>query len=285
MAKQVTQWRKQGRTVASGDYDGATIDYDSSTQRYAGNGETPASVIKRATSWDKRLKNATRFIKNPASNENDRIFNDDKAYNGGCGIRIYVYAPATTNSVEIDNLVINGIVYDYDDTVLYAGSLCTYNFASFSLGASSVATGLNASDLANTGGLTTFNTANGLGYPNEPVLTIAPKSGATTPSTAVSTGSFFDLLIYPQVGYKLSLTSIDLQAARGGGATPRGFVVRTTTDNYASSQYEQVLSTQRPTFTSYSNALAGSGLALNYDGIVVGEPHSTDKKPTAWSKQ
>lgn len=81
MAKQTTRWRKQGRTTPTADYDGATIDYDSGTQKYAGNGETPVSVIKQRTSWIKRVKNVTRFIKNPASDANDEAFDTARAYN------------------------------------------------------------------------------------------------------------------------------------------------------------------------------------------------------------
>ena len=64
MAKQLTQWRKKGRTSPSVNYNDPTVDFDSSTTRYADNGETPASVIKQHTSWEKRTKQPTRFIIN-----------------------------------------------------------------------------------------------------------------------------------------------------------------------------------------------------------------------------
>lgn len=80
MAKQTTSWRKKGRTTATGDYDGGTTDYDSGTQKYAGNGETPNSVIKQPSLWSKATKLATRFIKNPASDANDQIFDTSRIY-------------------------------------------------------------------------------------------------------------------------------------------------------------------------------------------------------------
>lgn len=80
MTKQLSSWRKKGRTTATADYDGSTIDYDSGTQKYAGNGETPNSVIKQASVWSKAAKLASRFIKNPASDTNDQIFDTSRIY-------------------------------------------------------------------------------------------------------------------------------------------------------------------------------------------------------------
>lgn len=81
MAKQLTNWRKKGRTAATVDYDAPTVDFDSATTPYAGNGETPASVIKQASSWAKRAKQLTRFIINPASDTNEYLYNSSLAYN------------------------------------------------------------------------------------------------------------------------------------------------------------------------------------------------------------
>lgn len=80
MAKRLTTWRKKGRSAATADYDGATIDYDSATQKYAGNGETHTSVIKKLTSWSNRAKSATRFIKNTASDANEQVYDTGRAY-------------------------------------------------------------------------------------------------------------------------------------------------------------------------------------------------------------
>lgn len=81
MAKQLTQWRKKGRTAPTVNYDDATVDFDSATTPYAGNGETPASIIKQTTSWSKRVKQLTRFIINPASDTNQYLYNSTAAYN------------------------------------------------------------------------------------------------------------------------------------------------------------------------------------------------------------
>lgn len=80
MAKQLTSWRKKGRTAATVDYDAPTVDFDSATTPYAGNGETPASVIKQTTSWSNRVKQLTRFIINPLAYANDAIYDSARAY-------------------------------------------------------------------------------------------------------------------------------------------------------------------------------------------------------------
>lgn len=81
MSKITTAWRRKGRSAPTIDYDDATVDFDSATTPYAGNGETPASVIKQRTSWGKRVKQLTRFIINPASDTNQYLYNSTAAYN------------------------------------------------------------------------------------------------------------------------------------------------------------------------------------------------------------
>lgn len=81
MAKQLTSWRKKGRTTPTVDYDSPTVDYDGATTPYAGNGETPASVIKQRTGWSNRVKQLTSFIINPASDTNQYAYNSSALYN------------------------------------------------------------------------------------------------------------------------------------------------------------------------------------------------------------
>lgn len=81
MAKQLTSWRKKGRTAPTVDFDDATVDYDGSTTPYAGNGETPNSVIKTRSDWRNRVKALTHFIINPAADTNEYLYNSSLAYN------------------------------------------------------------------------------------------------------------------------------------------------------------------------------------------------------------
>lgn len=92
MSKQSTSWRKKGRTAASVDYDAPTVDFDGATTPYAGNGETPASVIKQRTSWGKRAKNLAHFLVNPASVVNYVQYNSTALYNSS----------ATYNGLAVD---------------------------------------------------------------------------------------------------------------------------------------------------------------------------------------
>lgn len=80
MTKQITQWRKKGRTAATVDFDSSTTDYDDPTTPYAGNGETPASVIKQRTSWGNRAKQLTRFVVNTLADANRAVFDADETY-------------------------------------------------------------------------------------------------------------------------------------------------------------------------------------------------------------
>lgn len=80
MSKQTTTWRKKGRTPATVDYDDPTKDYDGATVPYAGNGETPESVIKVSSDWRNRVKAITHFILNPASIANDAIYDTTRIY-------------------------------------------------------------------------------------------------------------------------------------------------------------------------------------------------------------
>lgn len=81
MAKQLTNWRKKGRSAPTVDYDDPTVDFDSATTPYAGNGETPASVIKQRSGWRNRAKQLTHFIINPAAVINEYLYNSTAAYN------------------------------------------------------------------------------------------------------------------------------------------------------------------------------------------------------------
>jgi hypothetical protein len=81
MVKQRTQWKKQGRSTPTVDYDDSTTDYDGATTPYAGNGETPASVIKRRALWSKAIKPLTHFVINTAAHTNEEIYNTNRVYN------------------------------------------------------------------------------------------------------------------------------------------------------------------------------------------------------------
>lgn len=80
MAKQITSWKKTGQTTPTVDFDSASVDYDSSTTPYAGNGQSANSEVKQRTSWDKGAKQVTAFSKNPASDTNNLIYDSNNNY-------------------------------------------------------------------------------------------------------------------------------------------------------------------------------------------------------------
>lgn len=106
--------------------------------------------------------------------------------------------------------------------------------------------------------LTSFSTDVGLGYATEPVMVPIPTSGATNASTAISNDSYFYFSISPTSGNSLSLTTLTFNIARGGATTPRGYDIRSSVDNYATTLGTADVATQRPTWTSVSIDLSGA---------------------------
>lgn len=80
MGKLPTSWKRPGQVAPSGDYDGATVDYDSPTQKYAGSNQTRDTSLKAPGLWSRGVKAATRFVKNVAAQANDVLFDTDRAY-------------------------------------------------------------------------------------------------------------------------------------------------------------------------------------------------------------
>jgi len=105
--------------------------------------------------------------------------------------------------------------------------------------------------------LTTLTRGPVSGYPND-VASAGPASGATDTATAITTGSYFYTSITPITGKTISLTDMTFNAARGGTATPRGYDVRSSLDDFATSLGGGDLATQRPTFTPITIDLSGA---------------------------
>jgi hypothetical protein len=111
------------------------------------------------------------------------------------------------------------------------------------LSPTTTASGLSGSNITN-GSLSTCVWDAGL------VLDTLSASGATSAATAVSTNSYYYLTATPDVGKVLNLTSLVFDVTRGGATTPRGYVVRSSVDSYASTLATADVSTQVPTFTT-----------------------------------
>jgi hypothetical protein len=88
---------------------------------------------------------------------------------------------------------------------------------------------------------------------------LMPFPGATTGATAVSTNSYFQFTVAPAGGFALDLTSLEFDSSRGGPAIPRGWVVRSSLDGFASNLAGPTdVPTADPIFTHYAIDLSGA---------------------------
>jgi len=118
---------------------------------------------------------------------------------------------------------------------------------------------LTASAVTGNAALTAFNLQTNLGYASQPVLLNIPSSGSTTAANAVTNASYFSFTVDPtSVGATFSLTNLTFDAARGGSGSPRGWVVRSSADSFATNLGTSDIGTVRSTFTNYSVSLTGS---------------------------
>lgn len=135
-------------------------------------------------------------------------------------------------------------------------SLAEYRFTS-NLDATLSDSALDASTI--TAGLVTSAVRTTVGYASDPVLICNPASGATSASLAVSTRSYVEFTISTKSFNKvMNLNSLSFSIARGGASTPRGYVVRSSMDNFASDIASADIATQRTTFTSINVDLSGT---------------------------
>lgn len=158
---------------------------------------------------------------------------------------ISYYASSTTNTASgvcagQTNPAATGFNVGYD----FTGSNYTPTATSPNLTASAIS--VNAAANMN---LTTY----GSGYSTAPALSIVlNNSGSTDAASAISTGSYWTLTLTPGSGKTMSLSNLAFTIARGGGATPRGVVIRSSADNYTANLYSQDAATARPTLSSVS---------------------------------
>lgn len=97
-----------------------------------------------------------------------------------------------------------------------------------------------------------------LGYASDPAYAVLPDSTSTNAANAIANDCYVYFSLTPESGYKYSLTTLTFNAARGGGATPRGYDVRSSADAYAATLGTANLATQRTTWTSVSIDLSGA---------------------------
>ena len=119
-----------------------------------------------------------------------------------------------------------------------------------------VGTDVTASALSVGTGLNTIEIYTQGGYSTSPVIRVAPKTSLSS-TTVFAANSYFEFTLSTIAGKKLAITNVSLAAARGGASTPRGFVIRSSLDNYAANLMPpENIATVRPTLTPYGYDLS-----------------------------
>jgi len=106
-----------------------------------------------------------------------------------------------------------------------------------------------------------------------PFLRLDPQGSSADPNAALAGNKYFQFSISANPGTDLDLSSLTFNVARGGAATPRGFFVSTSADNFATAipvtgtpaftsnavnAMGNDISTARPAYTAATASLAGA---------------------------
>jgi autotransporter-associated beta strand protein len=156
------------------------------------------------------------------------------------------------------------------------------------LSPTSVFPGVTASDISADPGLLLDLSNPATQPPSSPFLRTTFTSVAATPEAAVAAEADFKFTLTANDGVILNLTSLVFDVMRGGASEPRGYEVRSSVDNYATSLGTAAVPTVRPTFTNVTISLAapqfqglssitfkiysyspGTGASVDYDNITI----------------
>ena len=94
--------------------------------------------------------------------------------------------------------------------------------------------------------------------PNAPFLRLDPQGSSTSAAAAIAGNKYFEFTLTPEAGYQFTLDSIAFDVTRGGGSTPRGYVLRSSVDNFTADLAGGDLTTARPTYTPVSVTLGST---------------------------
>jgi hypothetical protein len=151
---------------------------------------------------------------------------------------------------------------------------------------SSVAAGLTATPVTDPAGTVGIEISSAATTPaGAPFLRLDPQGNSPDAATAIANNKYFEFSVTADPGNTLNLDNLEFDVARGGAGTPRGYVVRSSLDNFGSNLSQADVGTVRPnythvvvplsalnvtgaTFRIYSYSPAG-GSSLDYDSITV----------------
>ena len=161
-------------------------------------------------------------------------------------LRLYDYAP-TAGGVGMfyDDITLNGSVT--------TGSLVRYEAPGGSFSPTIVAPHVIAAALTDIGSAADLQPGAALptsGFVQQ--LVASP-----TRADAVSNNQFFEFAVGPDAGFEMDLTGLHFDAGRGGSSTPRGWVLRSSVDGFASDIATAEIPTVQPALTSFDVSLLG----------------------------
>lgn len=177
-----------------------------------------------------------------------------------------------------------------------AAVLTSYNFGSPgqettmedspAFGPSSVAAGLTATPVRDPAGTVGIEISSAATTPEgAPFLRVDPQGSSPDPATAIANNKYYEFSLTADAGNTLNLDNLEFDVARGGGSTPRGYIVRSSLDNFASDLSQADVATVRPNYTHVTVPLSalnvsgatfriysyspGGGASLDYDNVTV----------------
>src|SRR4051794_19328191 len=128
----------------------------------------------------------------------------------------------------------------------------------FGYSPSNVLANVIASDLVDTNNQLGLEISSAATTPaNAPFLRIDPQGHATSQALSVANGVYFHFNLKSASGFVINATNLAFNVARGGASTPRGYVVRSSADNFATDLSAADVGTARPAYTAVSVPLTG----------------------------
>jgi hypothetical protein len=142
-----------------------------------------------------------------------------------------------------------------------AAIIVSYDFqtgTTFNLTPDNVAANTGSSSIAN-GSFSMFQ--NQSAYASAPSLQVNPPvASSSTLALAIGTNSYFTFSVTADPGYKLNLTNLTFNAARGGASATRSWHLLSSIGGFTAANVisEATVTASRPTFAPYDVSLSGA---------------------------
>jgi hypothetical protein len=161
--------------------------------------------------------------------------------------RFYGFAPSTGVGMFYDDITLNG-------SVLPANTLVKYSAPGGSFAATEVTANVTASDLSDVGSAGDLQP--GATFPN--TVFLQQNITSPDPASAVVNNQYFEFTVAADAGFTMDLTSLTFDVSRGGASTPRGWVLRSDVDGFATDIATEIVATSQPNLSSFAVDLLGA---------------------------